>query len=222
MVEGRGRDAGEGKGRGTMEGAVRNSGQNMLPLFRVCFGQKYRHIPCTCSPSLNASSHLTVSKVPELDLLAPGRPMMLVALLRSPILRIRPLRLHNLFIKPRFLGLCVTMPPKRTASKRKIESDNDESDKEEGASQVAQSSKKPRNEKKTTPENTQPTNKTLPVSIVIAPKAAGTTRIVSWNVSGYAASSKKACSFTAALQTILTIFRASPTTSKQKMRIFSS
>ncbi len=86
------------------------------------------------------------------------------------------------------------MPPKlkATSSKRKLESNSDESNGEEGSTpQKALPSKKPRNEKSTALESSQPTNKTLPDSIVIPPKEPGTMRIVAWNVSGYAASAKK-------------------------------
>jgi hypothetical protein len=83
-----------------------------------------------------------------------------------------------------------TMPPKRTSSKRKVESDN-ESDREEGPSQSSKSYKKVRKGNGPAAKSTQPTNKVLPVNIVIPPKPPGTTRIVAWNVSGFAASSKK-------------------------------
>ncbi|KAF8201556.1 Endonuclease/exonuclease/phosphatase [Pholiota molesta] len=82
------------------------------------------------------------------------------------------------------------MPPKRTSSKRKVESDN-ESDREEGPSQSSKSYKKVRKGNGPAAKSTQPTNKVLPVNIVIPPKPPGTTRIVAWNVSGFAASSKK-------------------------------
>ncbi|KAF8969848.1 Endonuclease/exonuclease/phosphatase [Flammula alnicola] len=83
------------------------------------------------------------------------------------------------------------MAPSRTSSKRKIDSDDAQSDRDEGPSQSSQSSKKPRREKASPPQSTQPTNKVLPVNIVIPPKQTGTTRVVAWNVSGFAASSKK-------------------------------
>ena len=103
----------------------------------------------------------------------------------------RRVNLFHTFPASKFLS---TMPPKlkATSSKRKLESNSDESNGEEGStSQKALPSKKPRNEKSTTLESSQPTNKTLPDSIVIPPKEPGTTRIVAWNVSGYAASTKK-------------------------------
>lgn len=84
-----------------------------------------------------------------------------------------------------------TMPaaPSRTSSKRKIESesDQDESEREESS----QNTKKPRKGKAPLPVPTQPTNKVMPVNIVIPPKHAGTVRIVAWNICGFAASSKK-------------------------------
>ncbi|KAH0583726.1 DNA-(apurinic or apyrimidinic site) lyase [Termitomyces sp. J132] len=43
----------------------------------------------------------------------------------------------------------------------------------------------------TTPENTQPTNKVLPVTITFPQKTPGTLRIATWNICGLAASSKK-------------------------------
>ncbi|KAF9475864.1 hypothetical protein BDN70DRAFT_864232 [Pholiota conissans] len=82
------------------------------------------------------------------------------------------------------------MPPKRTSSKRKVES-GDQSDHEEGPSQPSHSSKKARKGTEIAAESSQPTNKVLPVNIIFSPKPIGTTRIVAWNVSGFAASSKK-------------------------------
>jgi AP endonuclease-1 len=80
--------------------------------------------------------------------------------------------------------------PSRSSSKRKIESD-EESNPEIGISQSSQISKKIRKEKSFASENSQPTNKVLPVKIVLPEKLSGTSRIVTWNVSGFAASVKK-------------------------------
>lgn len=77
--------------------------------------------------------------------------------------------------------------PSRTSSKRKVESDEDEPDHEESS----QNTKKPRKGKASLPAPTQPTNKVMPVNIVIPPKHEGTVRIVAWNICGFAASSKK-------------------------------
>jgi len=85
----------------------------------------------------------------------------------------------------------LSMPaPSRTSSKRKIESD-EESDPEVGISQSSQISKKSRKEKNPVPESNQPTNKVLPAQIVLPEKLSGTSRVVTWNVSGFAASAKK-------------------------------
>jgi len=87
--------------------------------------------------------------------------------------------------------LVSTMPaPSRSSSKRKIECDED-SDPEVGISQSSQVSKKIRKEKSFASENSQPTNKVLPAQIVLPEKLSGTSRIVTWNVSGFAASMKK-------------------------------
>ena len=80
--------------------------------------------------------------------------------------------------------------PSRTSSKRKIESD-EEPDPEVGVSQSSQISKKSRKEKNPAPENNQPTNKVLPAQIDLPEKLSGTSRVVAWNVSGFAASAKK-------------------------------
>jgi hypothetical protein len=101
--------------------------------------------------------------------------------------------------RPRLLsnhtpGNCLllsAMPaPSRSSSKRKIEND-EESDPEVGISQSSQISKKIRKEKSFASENSQPTNKVLPAQIVLPEKLSGTSRVVTWNVSGFAASSKK-------------------------------
>lgn len=81
--------------------------------------------------------------------------------------------------------------PSRTSSKRKVESDQDESDHVEESSQ---NTKKPRKGKAPLPVPTQPTNKVMPVNIVIPPKNEGAVRIVAWNICGFAASSKKVSS----------------------------
>ena len=100
--------------------------------------------------------------------------------------------------RPRLLsnhtpGNCLllsAMPvPSRSSSKRKIE--DEESDPEVGISQSSQISKKIRKEKSFASENSQPTNKVLPAQIVLPEKLSGTSRVVTWNVSGFAASSKK-------------------------------
>lgn len=123
----------------------------------------------------------------------------------------------NLLVK--FLS---TMPPKRTSSKRKVESDNNESDREEGPSQSSKSSKKVRKENGPAAESTQPTNKVLPVNIVIPPKPPGTTRIVAWNVSGFAACSKKVTRRYFWRPQKLILLRVSVITWRQKTRMFSS
>ncbi|KIY67550.1 hypothetical protein CYLTODRAFT_396889 [Cylindrobasidium torrendii FP15055 ss-10] len=73
------------------------------------------------------------------------------------------------------------MPPKRTQSKRKAESD----------SEVEEAPKRQKKQADVVGDNGQPTNKVLPVNIEFSPKAEGTTRISAWNVCGLAASQKK-------------------------------
>lgn len=104
----------------------------------------------------------------------------------------RPARLRLLSNHtPGYHLLFRIMPaPSRSSSKRKIECD-EESDPEVGISQSSQISKKIRKEKSFASENSQPTNKVLPVEIVLPEKLSGISRVVTWNVSGFAASMKK-------------------------------
>lgn len=100
----------------------------------------------------------------------------------------------------RFLPTLVTrrvasMPPKRTASKRKAESTSDD---EAEPSRPSRASKKtkvtvstPTADESGLASNGQPTNKVLPVNIAFPPKIEGTVRISAWNVCGLAAASKK-------------------------------
>jgi len=102
---------------------------------------------------------------------------------------LRPAQLPN--HTPGNYLLASTMPaPSRSSSKRKLECDED-SDPEVGISQSSQVSKKIRKEKSFASENSQPTNKVLPAQIILPEKLSGTSRVVTWNVSGFAASVKK-------------------------------
>ena len=92
--------------------------------------------------------------------------------------------------------------PTKSATKHKAaapESDNSgsESSMTEKKAKTSQSSK-PRKKAKTSPSVSterasigQPTNKVLPVHIEFPPKIADTVRLVTWNICGLAASSKK-------------------------------
>jgi len=115
----------------------------------------------------------------------------LASLRPSLVIRISKAHFFSLNHTPGNSLLLSAMPaPSRSSSKRKIESD-EESDPEVGISQSSQISKKIRKEKSFASENSQPTNKVLPAQIVLPEKLSGTSRVVTWNVSGFAASSKK-------------------------------
>jgi len=78
------------------------------------------------------------------------------------------------------------MSPKRAnSSKRKAEGSGDEA---ESSSQLQ--SKKAKLSSSSS-DNTQPTNKVLPVNITFPPRIPGTLRLATWNVCGLAASQKK-------------------------------
>lgn len=79
------------------------------------------------------------------------------------------------------------MPPSKTSSKRKLDANLSDN---EGPS-TSKGSKKARTENKSVPENSQPTNKVLPVNITFPPREPGTVRLATWNICGLAASQKK-------------------------------
>lgn len=89
----------------------------------------------------------------------------------------------------------VSMPPKRTTSKRKAEPTSDD---EAEPSKPSRASKKTKVAASTSmadegglAPNGQPTNKVLPVNVAFSPRIEGTVRISAWNVCGLAAASKK-------------------------------
>ena len=92
------------------------------------------------------------------------------------------------------------MPPKRTASVRESQEFEEGSSQEAGlnesTSKDSTAPKRPRKDNSSTSvaEYTGPTNKVLPLNIHFPPKHPGTTRIVTWNVSGLVACEKKVCS----------------------------